>query len=117
LKKLLAQRKATNTGMPSLPTFNLRARHRSESKWLVTRFTLRARSGRIGGVSATNIAKWDGTNWSALGTGLGTGDGDTVSALAIWGDNLYVGGYFTNAGSQLMRKCCSVGRHKLGSSG
>ncbi len=57
----------------------------------------------IGGVSATNIAKWNGTNWSAFGTGLGTGDGDTVSALAIWGDDLYAGGYFTNAGSQVMR--------------
>ncbi len=33
----------------------------------------------VGSVPATNIAKWDGTNWSALGSGLG----DRVEALAF----------------------------------
>jgi hypothetical protein len=52
-----------------------------------------------GGVSAVNIAKWDGSNWSALGSGLGSGTtGDRVFALAVSGGNLYAGGWFTNAG-------------------
>jgi hypothetical protein len=46
-------------------------------------------------VVASNIAKWDGTNWSALGSGV---DGP-VSALAVIGTNLYVGGSFAHAGT------------------
>jgi len=49
----------------------------------------------IGGVSARNIAKWNGNTWSALGSGVG----GTVSALATSGSALYVGGYFSTAGS------------------
>jgi hypothetical protein len=52
-------------------------------------------------VSANSIAKWDGSTWSALGSGIG-GDflygGPYVSALAVSGTNLYAGGEFTNAG-------------------
>jgi hypothetical protein len=47
-----------------------------------------------GGVAATNIAKWDGGAWSALGSGL---NGD-VYALAVSGTSLYIGGGFTMAG-------------------
>jgi hypothetical protein len=47
-----------------------------------------------GGVAATNIAKWDGNAWSALGSGLN----DHVNALAVSGTNLYAGGEFTTAG-------------------
>jgi PKD repeat protein len=48
-----------------------------------------------GGVSANNIAKWDGTNWSTLDSGMN----DSVSALAVDGTgNLYAGGSFTAAG-------------------
>ena len=47
-----------------------------------------------GGVSVSNIAKWDGTSWSALGTGV---DG-TVNALAAIGSDVFVGGTFTTAG-------------------
>jgi hypothetical protein len=50
-----------------------------------------------GGVSATNIAKWDGSAWSALGSGLGSAYSG-VRALAVSGTNLYAGGYFTTAG-------------------
>lgn len=54
-----------------------------------------------GGVAAANIAKWDGTNWSALGSGLG-GQGDffmgyvyrPVLALAANGSEVYAGGEF-----------------------
>ena len=47
-----------------------------------------------GGVFATNIAKWNGSTWSALGSGVG----GEVWALAVSGRDLYVGGWFTTAG-------------------
>ena len=54
-----------------------------------------------GGTSLTAadcIAKWDGTNWSALGSdGAGNGSlNNTVFAIAISGTDVYVGGGFTN---------------------
>jgi hypothetical protein len=48
----------------------------------------------IASAAATNIAKWDGTNWSALGLGVN----GSVGALAISGSNVYAGGGFTMAG-------------------
>jgi trimeric autotransporter adhesin len=54
----------------------------------------------IHGVSANNIAKWDGTNWSALGSGTN----GPVYSLTVFDDGsgdgpaLYVGGWFTSAG-------------------
>ncbi len=53
-----------------------------------------------GGVSANRVAKWNGTAWSALGSGI-TGDvgWQTVRALAILpAGDLVVGGGFNNAG-------------------
>ncbi|MGB3220234.1 MAG: hypothetical protein WBD79_22790, partial [Anaerolineae bacterium] len=47
---------------------------------------------------ADYIAKWDGSNWSALGSGS-AGNGSLsgrVNAIAISGTNMYVGGGFTN---------------------
>jgi len=54
------------------------------------------------GVPANRIAKWDGTSWSALGTGMGEDiwSGD-VNALAVSGDALFAGGEFTIAGSKV----------------
>ena len=48
--------------------------------------------------AADYIAKWDGTNWSALGDdGLGNGVLDAyVSDMAFLGDDLYVGGVFSD---------------------
>jgi hypothetical protein len=48
--------------------------------------------------AADYIAKWDGTNWSALGSnGSGNGSLNTyVYALGLLGDKLFVGGEFTN---------------------
>ncbi len=51
-----------------------------------------------GGVNATNIAKWDGTSWSALGTGVTRRDNSYVLAMAVSGSDLYVGGRFMTAG-------------------
>ena len=47
-----------------------------------------------GGVPASDIAKWDGNSWSALGSGVSGG----VRSLAVSGSSLYVGGQFTTAG-------------------
>jgi hypothetical protein len=47
------------------------------------------------GVNASRVARWNGTNWSALGTGVSA----IVRDLVLDGDgNLYVGGDFTYAG-------------------
>ncbi len=48
--------------------------------------------------AADYLAKWDGINWSAVGSnGAGNGAiGSTVNTLAISGANIYVGGSFTN---------------------
>jgi hypothetical protein len=54
-----------------------------------------------GGIPANNIAKWNGTNWSALGSGIGPwldAGSALVYALAVSGSNLYAGGIFTVAG-------------------
>src|SRR5262249_38698206 len=49
-----------------------------------------------GDVFATNIARWNGSSWSALGSGIGTLGLSFVSALAVSGSDLYAGGGFTN---------------------
>ncbi len=53
-----------------------------------------------GGVAAANIAKWDGSTWSALGSGTS----GTVQAIAGFddgnGSKVYVGGNFISAGGQ-----------------
>jgi hypothetical protein len=46
-------------------------------------------------VAATNIAVWDGSSWSALGSGV---NGYYVQALAVSGSNVYAGGFFSQAG-------------------
>ncbi len=58
-----------------------------------------------GSATATNIAKWNGTTWSAQGKGLNYVGTNTqavasVSALAFDGTNVYAGGFFNRAGTQ-----------------
>jgi hypothetical protein len=56
---------------------------------------------RAGAVAAVSIAKWDGTRWSALGTGFFQNDQSPGAVYALAADskgNLYAGGYFTSAG-------------------
>ncbi len=45
----------------------------------------------VDGVATSGLARWDGTNWSAIPFN------GTATSLAVDGDNLYVGGIFTNA--------------------
>jgi hypothetical protein len=53
----------------------------------------------IGGTGASGIARWNGSSWSALGSGL---TGGSVNALVVHDDGtgpkLYAGGNFSNAG-------------------
>jgi len=48
----------------------------------------------IGSLGYGRIAKWNGSAWSALGTGLGTTN-STVNAIAVSGSTVYAGGTFT----------------------
>src|SRR5207247_2849573 len=48
----------------------------------------------VGDVFANHIAKWNGSSWTALGSGMN----GSVYALAVSGSDLYAGGYFTTAG-------------------
>jgi hypothetical protein len=50
-----------------------------------------------GNLNADRIARWDGTTWNALGSGLN----NTVFAIAVSGSDVYVGGNFTDAGGNL----------------
>src|SRR5439155_1391387 len=50
---------------------------------------------RAGGSAITNIARWNGSSWSALGSGFSEGD---LRSLAVSGNNVYAGGYFVTAG-------------------
>jgi hypothetical protein len=53
-----------------------------------------------GSVAANNIARWDGTSWSALGAGIVADVGDSsVNALAVMPNgDLIAGGWFNTAG-------------------
>ena len=50
----------------------------------------------VGDVIANHIAKWNGSSWSALGSGLNS----VVFALAVSGSDVYAGGDFTTAVSR-----------------
>jgi hypothetical protein len=67
-----------------------------------------------GGISANYIAQWDGSSWSALGSGMN----NTVLALAVSGATLYAGGWFTTAGgvpANYIAKCEASAWSALGS--
>ncbi|MCC7437159.1 MAG: hypothetical protein IT211_01545 [Armatimonadetes bacterium] len=49
-----------------------------------------------GGDSVRNIARWDGSEWNTLGSGLN----NNAYALAVEDNRLYVGGAFTEAGAK-----------------
>ncbi|MDR3668949.1 MAG: T9SS type A sorting domain-containing protein [Ignavibacteriaceae bacterium] len=52
----------------------------------------------VSDISANNIAKWDGTSWSTLTSGVSNGVNNTVQAIAVSGSDVYVGGQFTLLG-------------------
>jgi hypothetical protein len=59
-----------------------------------------------GGTPVNHIARWNGTSWSALGSGLGSTQSDYVDALTAYDDGtgsaLYAAGSFPFAGAQLV---------------
>ena len=56
--------------------------------------------GGAGGNAVTNLAQWNGTSWSSLGSGFTSSGIPGDEALAVSDGNLYVGGSFTTAGGQ-----------------
>ncbi|MES2920256.1 MAG: hypothetical protein V4819_01830 [Verrucomicrobiota bacterium] len=48
---------------------------------------------KASGTSTNYIAKWNGSTWLALSSGMN----NTVSALAVSGSDLYAGGAFNTA--------------------
>ena len=67
----------------------------------------------VGDLIVNHVAKWNGSEWSALGRGTQT----TVLALGWSGGRLYVGGYFryaTNAGGMEVHTGCIAGWDGIG---
>lgn len=64
---------------------------------------LGGRFDTVGGIPATNIAKWDGSSWTAVGAGLGVArntvaaDSDLVISLSVYNNMLVAGGAFSDA--------------------
>ena len=50
-----------------------------------------------GEVNAHNIARWNGSTWSSMGSGI-HGDMERVRTIAISGSDVYAGGAFSTAG-------------------
>ena len=61
----------------------------------------------VGGTPANCVAQWDGSAWSALGSGT-RADNPVVYALAVSGADLYAGGAFTIAGGKASAYIVSV---------
>ncbi len=70
---------------------------------------IQASSGRVyvggvfsvaGDIPANNVALWNGSQWSSLGTGVSNGVRGSVFAMAIDEDGVYVGGTFDQAGGE-----------------
>jgi len=51
-----------------------------------------------GGSPVNYVAKWDGTSWSSLGSGVNQFQYGVVNSIAVSGNNVYVGGFFSEAG-------------------
>ncbi|HEY6161901.1 MAG TPA: T9SS type A sorting domain-containing protein, partial [Bacteroidia bacterium] len=59
-----------------------------------------------GGSPAVNIAKWNGSTWSAVGNGLTNNNNfcsERVSALMVYSNALYAGGCFTSEGNNIAK--------------
>jgi hypothetical protein len=51
-----------------------------------------------GGVTVNGVARWNGTNWSAIGPPSSPGVDNIVQVLEVHNGQLYIGGHFTTAG-------------------
>ncbi len=61
---------------------------------------------RMDGLTVNHLARWNGTSWNPLGSGVAGGNlqNSEVGALAVNGDNLYVGGRFDRAGDKVSHR-------------
>lgn len=60
---------------------------------------------RAGGVSVRSVAKWNGTTWSDVGGGVEYtiyNSNYSVSGMAVYNGDLYIGGHFDTAGGILV---------------
>ncbi len=57
----------------------------------------------VNGISANNIARYDGSNWHAMGSGLSGGIGSRVGALTEFNGEVVAGGDFSSAGNNIAR--------------
>jgi len=62
--------------------------------------------GAAGDAIANNVARWDGQNWHALGSGVDS----SVFALEMIGGELYAAGQFTSAGGVVAKRGREVER-------
>ncbi len=62
--------------------------------------------------AAKNIARWNGTTWTSVGSGASNGVDGTVRALEAEGGTLYVGGEFEHAGDGIV--CRAIARWSSG---
>lgn len=93
---------------------NIKTRNDGINQMVIYNDTLIAagKFSSAGGTQVSNIAKFDGTNWSFLGSSNGTeGSNGEINALEIINDNLYVAGDFTEVGGQFTG---SIARWKSG---
>lgn len=60
------------------------------------------------GLALNNIAKFDGTNWSALAE---NGLTDEVTSLAVFNGTLYVGGWFTRTGDDVTKNLNHIAKY------
>jgi len=61
---------------------------------------------QAGGVMATRVARFDtlSQTWTSLGTGVTNGLDGRVTGLAVSGSDVYVGGFFTQAGGAMANR-------------
>jgi hypothetical protein len=64
------------------------------------------------GGAARNVARWNGTTWTSVGSGPSNGVDGTVWALEADGGALYVGGEFEHAGNGIV--CRAIARWSAG---
>ena len=59
---------------------------------------------RAGSINASMVAKWDGSQWSGFGSGIGGGwlqlSYGAVSDVCVYYDDIYIGGGFSLAGNK-----------------
>ncbi|MGH9835850.1 MAG: BACON domain-containing protein [Blastocatellia bacterium] len=102
---------ASATGQGLSPNFTLPLGMAAVNTDLyVTGNFLAANNSETDHVAVSGIAKWNGSSWSALGSGLSASDSNYGTALAATATHLYVGGAFAYTGENIT---ASFGRYQF----